>query len=178
MSAIAVLSSNWIKDNHGETIMNIEKNDPTHSKGTLVFSSDHAGFEYKAFLKEKAQELGYIVIDCGTYSTESVDYPDYIKPVVKEVLTGAKGVMICGSGIGMSMAANRFKGIRAALCFDGLMAQLAREHNDANILVLGERVIGKEEAASCLEAFLTASFQGGRHARRVEKMEAFSPACT
>jgi ribose 5-phosphate isomerase B len=79
--------------------------------------------------------------------------------------------MICGSGVGMSIGANRFKGIRAALCFDGLMARIAREHNDANILVLGERFIGKEEAISCLEAFLNATFQGGRHARRVEKLD-------
>ncbi len=154
--------------------MNIEKPDQTHSKDTLVLSSDHAGFEYKEFLKQKAIDLGYTIIDCGTYSTESVDYPDYVKPVVKEVLAGAKGIMICGSGIGMSIAANRFKGIRAALCFDGLMAQLAREHNDANILVLGERVIGKEEAVSCLEAFLKTPFEGGRHERRVEKLERLS----
>jgi ribose 5-phosphate isomerase B len=146
-------------------------------KGTLVFGSDHAGFEYKEFLKEKAQDWGYTLIDCGTSSIESVDYPDYVPPVVKEVLKGATGVLICGSGIGMSIAANRFNGIRAALCSDGLGAKLAREHNDANILVLGERLIGKEEAASCLEAFLNTSFQGGRHARRVEKLEKFSK-CT
>lgn len=141
------------------------------SKSTVVFSSDHAGLEYKERLKEAAQDWGYSVIDCGTHSAESVDYPDYIEPVVKEVLAGAKGVMICGSGIGMSIGANRFKGIRAALCFDGLMAKLAREHNDANVLVLGERLVGKEEALSCLEAFLNSSFEGGRHARRVEKLD-------
>jgi len=138
---------------------------------TLVFSSDHGGFEYKEYLKEYATDWGYTVIDCGTHSADSVDYPDYIEPVVKEVLAGAKGVMICGSGLGMSIGANRFKGIRAALCFDGLMAKLAREHNDANILVLGERLTGKEEAVSCLEAFLNSSFLGGRHARRVEKLD-------
>ncbi len=143
-------------------------------KGTLVFSSDHAGFEYKEHLKEFARLQGYTIIDCGTYSSESVDYPDYIEPVVKEVLTGAQGVMICGSGIGMSIGANRFRGIRAALCVDGLMAQLSREHNNANILVLGERFIGKEEAISCLRAFLSATFQGGRHARRVKKLEELS----
>ncbi len=143
------------------------------AKGTLVFGSDHAGLEYKEFLKELSSTWGYEIIDCGTHSSESVDYPDYVPPVVKEVLSGAIGVLICGSGIGMSIAANRFKGIRAALCSDGLAAKLAREHNDANILVLGERLIGKEEAISCLEAFLNTEFQGGRHARRVEKLEKF-----
>ena len=145
-----------------------------NSKNTVVFSSDHAGFEYKKLLKEAAQSWGFAIIDCGTHSMEPVDYPDYIKPVVKEVLKGAKGVMICGSGIGMSIGANRFKGIRAALCFDGLMAKLARTHNDANILILGERLLGKEEALSCLEAFLKTTFEGGRHARRVEKLDQLS----
>lgn len=154
-----------------ETIMNRIEPNHIEPKGTLVFGSDHAGFEYKELLKEFAYDQGYTIIDCGTHSSESVDYPDYIEPVVKEVLAGAKGVMICGSGIGMSIGANRFKGIRAALCVDGLMAQLAREHNDANILVLGERLIGKEEAISCLRAFLDATFQGGRHARRIEKLD-------
>lgn len=141
------------------------------NKKTLVFSSDHAGYEYKEYLKEFATDWGYTIIDCGTHSSDSVDYPDYIEPVVKEVLAGAQGVMICGSGLGMSIGANRFKGIRAALCFDGLMAKLAREHNNANVLVLAERLIGKEEAVSCLENFLNSTFLGGRHARRVEKLD-------
>lgn len=147
-------------------------------KGTLVFGSDHAGFEYKELLKELSHTWGYKIIDCGTHSLESVDYPDYIPPVVKEVLLGATGVLICGSGIGMSIGANRFEGIRAALCSDGLGARLAREHNDANILVLGERLIGKEEAVSCLESFLNATFQGGRHARRVKKLDELLSTCS
>lgn len=152
-----------------DTVINILEGN--HSKGTVVFGSDHAGFEYKEFLKKAAHDLGYTVMDCGTHSTDSVDYPDFIPPVVKEVLAGARGVLICGSGIGMSIGANRFKGIRAALCFDGLMAKFARTHNDANILVLGERFIGKELALSCLKTFLTTAFLGDRHTRRVEKLD-------
>lgn len=157
-----------------ETIVNIIQGPHENPKGTLVFASDHAGFEYKEFLKEVGHDWGYNIIDCGTHSTISVDYPDYIKPVIQEVLAGAKGILICGSGIGMSMGANRFKGIRAALCCDSQMAKLAREHNDANILVLGEKLIGKERAVACLEVFLNTSFQGGRHERRVEKLDELS----
>jgi len=144
------------------------------SKGTLAFSSDHGGYELKEFLKKCASDWGYTIIDCGTHSKESVDYPDYIEPVVKEVFKGAQGVIICGSGIGMSIGANRFKGIRAALCMNSHMAELARTHNNANILVLGERLISKEEARSCLDAFLNNTFEGGRHTRRVEKLDELS----
>ena len=141
------------------------------SQMTLVFSSDHGGYELKEFLKKAAHKRGVRVIDCGTHSPESVDYPDYIEPVVRAVLKGALGIMICGSGIGMSIGANRFKGIRAALCCDGPMAKLARSHNDANVLVLGERLMSKEEALVCLDAFLDTPFEGGRHTRRVEKLD-------
>ena len=141
------------------------------SQGTLVFSSDHGGYELKEFLKKEAQSQGFKVVDCGTHSLESVDYPDYIEPVVRAVLKGAQGVMICGSGIGMSIAANRFKGIRAALCCDASMTKLARSHNDANILVLGERLMSQEEALTCLLVFLNTPFEGGRHTRRVEKLD-------
>jgi len=154
-----------------ETIKNIANAPSNHLKGVLAFGSDHAGYEYKEFLKEVARDWGYTIIDCGTHSTDSVDYPDFIPPVVSEVLAGALGVMICGSGIGMSIGANRFNHIRAALCTDSLMAKLSRTHNDANILILGERLIGKEEAVACLEAFLNNTFEGGRHARRVEKLD-------
>lgn len=146
------------------------------SEKTLAISCDHAGFGLKELLKKTALDWSYKVIDCGTYSTDSVDYPDYIEPVVKEVLAGSLGLIICGSGIGMSIGANRFTGIRAALCFDGLMAKLARTKNNANILVLGERLIGVEEALSCLEAFLTHTFEGGRHVRRIEKLDELGPS--
>jgi ribose 5-phosphate isomerase B len=138
---------------------------------TLVIGADHGGVEYKEYLKEIVKDWGYTIIDCGTHSAESVDYPDFIEPVVKEVLAGAKGVLLCGSGIGMSMGANRFNGIRAALCWDVLSARMSREHNNANILCLGERLIGKDEAVACLEAFLNTAFAGGRHSRRVEKLD-------
>lgn len=140
---------------------------------TIVLSSDHGGFDYKEVLKKAASDWGYSVIDCGTHSSEPVDYPDYIESVIKEVQKGAIGVMICGSGIGMSIGANRFQGIRAALCLNPTMAKLAREHNDANILVLGERLMNKEEAIACLEVFLNTSFQGGRHVRRIEELDHF-----
>jgi ribose 5-phosphate isomerase B len=153
------------------SVVNIIQGKLNKSKGTVVFSSDHGGFEYKEFLKEVSRDWGYNNIDCGTHSSLSVDYSDYIKPVVKEVLAGAKGVMICGSGIGMSIGANRFQFIRAALCCNSLMAKLAREHNNANILILGERLIGKDEAIACLEAFLNTPFLAGRHERRLEKLE-------
>ncbi|MEB3703181.1 Ribose-5-phosphate isomerase B [Candidatus Bealeia paramacronuclearis] len=152
------------------TLINIVTALPNPKK-TLVFGSDHAGFVLKEYLKTQSQAWSYNVIDCGTHSEDSVDYPDYVPPVVKEVLAGARGVLICGSGIGMSIAANRYKGIRAALCADPLWAKLAREHNDANILVLGERLLGQQEAIECLRTFLNIAFEGGRHLRRVEKID-------
>jgi ribose 5-phosphate isomerase B len=142
-----------------------------HSKKTVVFGADHAGFSYKELLKGKAHDWGYSVIDCGTHSPESVDYPGFIPSVVKEVLAGAIGILICGSGIGMSIGANRYKGIRAALCCTSSMAKSSRTHNDANILVLGERLISQEEALACLETFLNTSFENERHTRRVEKLD-------
>ena len=143
-------------------------------KSPLVFASDHAGFEFKELLKAKAEEYGYTVKDYGTHTTDSVDYSDYIVPVVKEVLKGAVGVLVCGSGMGMSIGANRFTGIRAALCCDTAMAKMSRSHNDANILVLGERFITADEAIACLKTFLDTPFEGGRHSPRVEKLDHIS----
>ena len=118
------------------------------------------------------EALGHEVLDFGTRSDESVDYPDFGYQVARAISSGAawRGVLICGSGIGMSMAANRYPKVRAALCSYGLMARLARQHNDANVLCLGERLTGIEVARDCLHEFLTTQFEAGRHARRVDKL--------
>ena len=139
---------------------------------TLAFGCDHAGFELKEFLKHSLATQGYKIIDCGVPTADAVDYPDLIPPVVKEVLAGAKGVLICGSGIGMSIGVNRFTGIRGALCVDSTMAVLSRTHNNANVLILGSRFMNHEEALACVEAFLDTPFQGEeRHERRNAKLD-------
>lgn len=138
----------------------------------IAFGSDHAGFTLKNDLMETAKSFGHYVIDLGTHSADSVDYPDYANKVV-EALKGeqaALGVIICGTGIGMCMAANRHKGIRAAVCHTELEARLAREHNNANILCLGGRILGTDQAKACLAAFLSAHFIGGHHTARVTKL--------
>ena len=138
----------------------------------LAFGCDHAGLELKLALIEVAQSFEYRTIDCGTHTTESVDYPDFANKVVEAIKSeqAALGVLICGTGIGMGMAANRYPGIRAAVCHTELEARLAREHNDANILCVGGRILGIEQARSCLVAFLSSHFTNGRHTSRVEKM--------
>lgn len=139
----------------------------------LAIGSDHAGFELKEELKEELNNQGIEVTDVGTSSKEeSVDYPDFANRVSDLVLKGKVdyGVLICGSGIGMSIAANRYPGIRAALCTDGLSAELARLHNDANVLCLGSRTLGSDTAKRALHRFLNTEFEGGRHQFRVEKL--------
>ena len=140
----------------------------------IICGADHAGFSLKEILKLKLIEMGHEIVDCGTHSGEQpVDYPDYAFKVAELLKKdeGGFGLLICGSGIGISIAANRFPGIRAALCHDVTSARLARVHNDANILVLGERLIGSCTAEECLEVFLSTPFKGGeRHQRRVEKL--------
>lgn len=138
----------------------------------LLIASDHAGVTLKAELKHELQALGYAVQDLGTHSTESVDYPDYAKEMAKLIKEGKadRGVLICGSGIGMSIAANRHQHIRAALVQSGLEAKLARKHNNANILCLGARIIGTEIAKDALHAFLKTEFEGGRHQKRLDKL--------
>ncbi|HZS82601.1 MAG TPA: ribose 5-phosphate isomerase B [Stellaceae bacterium] len=139
---------------------------------TVALAADHAGYELKATLAAILRERGLTVLDLGTTSRESVDYPDFAAALAKALKAGraTRGILACGSGIGMSIAANRHPGIRAALCHDGLTARLARQHNDANVLVLGGRLIGIETARDCVETFLTTPFEGGRHARRVAKL--------
>ena len=136
-------------------------------------ATDHAGIELKDYTVELLREKGHEVEDMGPYSKDRVDYPDYAHKVATAVLenSDAHGILICGSGIGMSMAANRHEGIRAALCHDAYTAMVARGHNDANILCFGERIVGKGVAESILDAWIAGSFDGGRHCGRVEKIE-------
>jgi ribose 5-phosphate isomerase B len=140
---------------------------------SIAIGSDHAGFDLKAKLAEELRSTGYEVLDLGTSdATTSVDYPDFGKAVAEAVASGQAdgGLVVCGTGIGISIAANRHPGIRAALCHDETSARLCREHNDANVLALGARLIGDVVAKDCLHAFLNTEFAGDRHARRVKKL--------
>ncbi|MGB9681538.1 MAG: ribose 5-phosphate isomerase B [bacterium] len=138
----------------------------------LAIGSDHAGFRLKEELKSFISSLGIEIKDFGCYSEDSVDYPDIAKEVSFSVVKGEsdKGILICGTGIGMSIAANKIKGIRAAVGNELLSARLAREHNNANILTLGARIIGIEVAKESVKIFIETPFLGGRHQRRVEKI--------
>ncbi len=139
---------------------------------TVAIAADHGGFELKSMLLPELRALGLEVLDLGTASTEPVDYPDMAAALASAIDSGRaeRGVVICGTGIGMSIAINRHRGLRGALVHDGLTARLARQHNDANVLVLGGRVLGPELAKDCLKIFFTTGFDGGRHARRVAKL--------
>lgn len=138
----------------------------------IIMASDHRGYELKEQLKTFFNEENIITIDVGTYSKEPVDYPDFAKSGVDKVLENKNnvGIFICGTGIGMSMAANRNPKIRAALCMTPEMAMLARKDNDANVLCLPARFIKKRKAIAIIKVFLTTSFEGGRHARRIKKI--------
>ncbi|MCI9626697.1 MAG: ribose 5-phosphate isomerase B [Clostridia bacterium] len=140
----------------------------------IAIGSDHGGYELKEQLLQFLEENGYETEDCGTFSGESVDYPDIAEKVAKVVLAGdaERGILICGTGIGISIAANKINGIRAAHCTDPYSARMAREHNNANIIALGGRITGTELAIEILCAYLDAEFQGGRHQRRVDKITA------
>lgn len=140
----------------------------------IVLGSDHAGFELKEDLRAYLVEQKVGVIDLGVYNEEPVDYPDIGASVAKKVSRGevGRGILICGSGIGMSIVANRFPGVRAALCHDLYTARISREHNDANLLILGGRLIGKGLAREILKVWLETGFQGERHQRRLEKIRA------
>ena len=138
--------------------------------------ADHAGIDIKAYVKELFEERGHEVIDLGPFSKDRVDYPDYAAKVCKKVLEneGTMGILICGSGLGMSMAANKFDGIRAALCHNEYSARMARKHNDANVLCLGERVSGEGMIEAIIKAWDKAEFEEGRHTQRVEKINSLS----
>lgn len=139
----------------------------------IAIASDHGGFDLKRALVEELAAAKVALLDLGTNSADSVDYPDFANDLARAILSGKaeRGVLLCGTGIGVSIAANRHKGIRAALCHDVTTARLAREHNNANVLVLGGRTTGFETARDCLKVFLSTSFDGGeRHARRVGKL--------
>lgn len=140
----------------------------------VAVGSDHAGFRLKEFVKQYLRDRGHEVDDFGTDSEESVDYPDYARPVAESVAAGRHelGVLVCSNGVGMSITANKVAGVRAALCHDTFDARRAREHNDANVICLGGWCIGQGVAAEILDAYLGATFQGGRHARRVAKISA------
>jgi len=138
----------------------------------IAIGSDHAGFERKQEIIEHLQSLGHIVLDLGTFSKDSMDYPDIAVEVAQKVAQNLveRGILICGSGIGVSIVANTTEGVRAANCVNEEMALLTRQHNDANVLALGERLVDTKTALSMVDIFLSTQFEGGRHQQRVEKI--------
>ena len=140
----------------------------------IYIGADHGGYELKNVIVAYLQGRGIAVKDCGAYSEERVDYPDYARAVCELVVGGDGkdfGILLCGTGIGMSMAANKRRGIRAAVCSDPYSARKTRQHNDANVLCMGQRVVGPGLALDIVDSFLSASFEGGRHQVRVDKIE-------
>ncbi len=139
----------------------------------IAIGSDHGGYEYKEQIVSYLKEKGYECVDVGTYSTDSCDYPVIARAVTTKITTGEadRGILICGTGIGMSIVANKVKGIRAALCGDTFSARASRAHNNSNVLCLGERVIGINLAMDIVDIWLESKFEGGRHQRRVDMME-------
>ncbi len=138
----------------------------------IVIGADHAGYGMKEELKEVLRQEGIEFLDVGTMSTESVDYPDFAKAVAVKVASGEfdRGVLVCGTGIGVAIAANKVKGVRAANCGEPVSARFSREHNDANVLTVGSRIIGPGMAEEILRVWLKTEFEGGRHAKRVSKI--------
>lgn len=138
----------------------------------IALAADHAGYEEKEKIKRSLEELGIEFVDMGTASTDSVDYPDYARKVAEAVSKGEfeQGVLVCGSGTGMAIAANKVRGVRAAVAWNEDIARLARQHNDANVLALPARFMSDDEARKVLKAWFDADFEGGRHAKRVEKI--------
>ena len=146
--------------------------DRTESEIVAV-AADHAGYPLKQTLAGELRSAGYGVLDLGTNNSDSVDYPEFGAAMARALLEGraGRGVLICGTGIGVSIAANRHKGIRAAVCHNVETARLARAHNDANVLVLGGRIVDADTAKACLRTFLDTAFEGGRHERRVSMLD-------
>ena len=138
----------------------------------IILASDHAGFKLKEFIKSYLIKKRSLVLDLGTHNTDSVDYPDYANLLSKKMLKSKNqfGVLICGSGIGMSIVANRHKNIRAAICYNIKSSRLSREHNNANVMALGARLTKKNVALKCVSTFMKTNFKGGRHLRRVKKI--------
>jgi len=143
-----------------------------HKPKKIFIASDHGGFALKSIIYSFLKDKEYDIVNLGTDSEDSIEYPDIAGKLCRIVQKdkSSVGILICGAGIGMSIAANKYKGIRAALCSDAFSAQMSREHNDANVLCLGGRVLGEEIAKQIVEMYLKAQFQGGRHARRVGKI--------
>jgi len=139
----------------------------------FYIATDHAGYAVKEFTKDVVISLGHEIIDLGPDSADRVDYPDFAKKCAEAVISdkGSFGILICGTGIGISISANKIAGIRAGLCHDAYTASMCRAHNDANILAFGERVVGRGVIESMIEAFCNTEFEGGRHAGRVDKIE-------
>ncbi len=146
---------------------------PVNSRGPVAIGADHGGYALKETLKAFLIELGYQVVDCGTHSTEPVDYPDLAYAVARLVSGGQawRGIVVDGAGIGSAMAANKVPGVRAALCYDHATAVNSREHNDANVLTLGAGLIGPNLARQIAQTWLATDFGGGRHQRRVDKID-------
>jgi ribose 5-phosphate isomerase B len=140
----------------------------------IALGADHAGFRLKEHLRAWLGDEGYTVVDTGTHDEQSVDYPDYAIAVGDAVVGGRaeRGVLVCGTGIGISIAANKIPGVRAAVCADAYSARLSRAHNDSNILALGARILAPDAAVRVLETWLAAPFEGGRHQRRLDKVTA------
>ena len=140
----------------------------------IAIASDHGGYDYKSMLIPYLEQMGHQVTDFGCGGPESVDYPDYAAPACRAVQQNQcdRAILVCGTGVGMSISANKFQGIRCALCGDVLTARLTRAHNDSNVLAMGGRIIGPETAKAIVSAWLETEFEGGRHQRRIEKVAA------
>ena len=140
---------------------------------TLLIAADHAGYETKEFIKQALEKEGYTLHDYGTFSSESMDYPDVVHPLAQAINKGeeGQGIVICGSGNGVNMVANKYPNVRSALCWQEELAALARQHNNANVVAIPARFISKDLALKIVKTFLSSSFEGGRHERRVAKIK-------